>query len=192
MAPILVHLTTHLPTLTTKTLSLLSPRQDNNPPTVTVITGTNDNPPPVTADPDEATTLTGGAIAGIVIGSIAGLLLLIWIIRSCTNLGAPPNKPAAPGKPWYGSVRDEYPPRHASRSRSRHSHRGHHSRTRTVSRERRVGMTEVEGGGGPVLAQPVYVRRESRSRSRGPEGGYAVYGREEVRSGRRRSRSRGY
>ncbi|KAK4170842.1 hypothetical protein QBC36DRAFT_295917 [Triangularia setosa] len=182
MAPIL----SVLPSLTT---DFLSPRQDNTPPTVTVITGTNDNPPPVTADPDETTTLTGGAIAGIVIGSIAGLLLLIWIFRSCSNLGAPPNKPAVPGKPWYGSVRDEYPPRHASRSRSRHSHPGHHSRTRTVSRERRVGMTEVEGG--PVLAQPVYVRRESRSRSRGPEGGYAVYGRDEVRGGRRRSGSRG-
>ncbi|VBB79622.1 Putative protein of unknown function [Podospora comata] len=177
MAPILF---THLPTLTR---NLLSPRQDNNPPTVTIITGTNDDPP-VTADPDETTTLTGGAIAGIVIGSIVGLLLLIWIIRSCTNLGAPPNKPAVPGKPWYGSVREEYPPRHTSRSRSRHSHRGH-SRTRTVSRERRVGMTEVE---------PVYVRREgSRSRSRGVDGGYAVYGREEVRgAGGRRSRSRGY
>ncbi|KAK4198530.1 hypothetical protein QBC40DRAFT_283520 [Triangularia verruculosa] len=181
MAPISYQLNTLLPTLTT---NLLTPRQDNNnPPTVTVITGTNTNPPD-DRDPDDASTLTGGAIAGIVIGSIAGLLLLIWIIRSCTNLGAPPNKPE---KPWYGSVRDEYPPRHASRSRSRHS--GRHARTRTVSRERTVGMTEVRG------VEPVYVRRESRSRSRGRGvdggGGYAVYGREEVRGGRR-SRSRGY
>ncbi|KAL7620611.1 hypothetical protein AAE478_009606 [Parahypoxylon ruwenzoriense] len=38
----------------------------------------------------EATqTLSGGAIAGIVIGSIAGFLLLLWVIRSCGNLGHP-------------------------------------------------------------------------------------------------------
>jgi len=43
--------------------------------------------------PDQTTGLTGGAIAGIVIGSIFGLLLLLWIIRSCMNPGAPPQEP---------------------------------------------------------------------------------------------------
>ncbi|KAH7133239.1 hypothetical protein B0J13DRAFT_561903 [Dactylonectria estremocensis] len=55
------------------------------------------------------TGLTGGAIAGIVIGSVVGVLLLIWIIRSCFNLGAPPQE----REKWY---RD--PPRHRHRSRS--------------------------------------------------------------------------
>ncbi|CAH0050340.1 unnamed protein product [Clonostachys solani] len=50
--------------------------------TVTVV-ATND-------DCVNCTQLSGGAIAGIVIGSIFGFLLLLWIIRSCFNLGAPP------------------------------------------------------------------------------------------------------
>ncbi|RYC54475.1 hypothetical protein CHU98_g11731, partial [Xylaria longipes] len=33
--------------------------------------------------------LSGGAIAGIVIGSIIGFLLLLWVIRSCGNMGRP-------------------------------------------------------------------------------------------------------
>ncbi|KAK4098450.1 hypothetical protein N658DRAFT_561135 [Parathielavia hyrcaniae] len=79
-------------------------------------------------DPDDASTLSGGAIAGIVLGSIAGFLLLVWIIRSCTNLGAPPGDRAVPGRPWYGGVRDEYPPRHrddGDRGRSTGRSRSH-------------------------------------------------------------------
>ncbi|KAL2148980.1 hypothetical protein VTH82DRAFT_1666 [Thermothelomyces myriococcoides] len=87
----------------TRTLPhLLNQRQSQTNPdggTVTVVAGDGDND-----DPDSASTLSGGAIAGIVIGSIAGLLLLIWIIRSCTNLGAPPGDEAVPGRPWYGGV----------------------------------------------------------------------------------------
>ncbi|KAJ9296829.1 hypothetical protein DTO271G3_5028 [Paecilomyces variotii] len=33
-------------------------------------------------------TISGGGIAGIVIGSIAGTLLIIWIIRLCSTPGA--------------------------------------------------------------------------------------------------------
>ncbi|CAH0015925.1 unnamed protein product [Clonostachys rhizophaga] len=48
------------------------------------------------------TQLSGGAIAGIVIGSIAGFLLLLWIIRSCFNLGAPPKERE---KAWLKTAR---------------------------------------------------------------------------------------
>lgn len=37
-------------------------------------------------------TLSGGAIAGIVIGTIAGTLLIIWLIKSCFLPGAPGNR----------------------------------------------------------------------------------------------------
>ncbi|KAF5014842.1 hypothetical protein F66182_14036, partial [Fusarium sp. NRRL 66182] len=37
-------------------------------------------------------SLSGGAIAGIVIGSIAGTLLIIWLIKSCFLPGAPGNR----------------------------------------------------------------------------------------------------
>ncbi|KAL2172308.1 hypothetical protein VTG60DRAFT_6147 [Thermothelomyces hinnuleus] len=96
----------------TRTLPhLLNQRQSQTNPdggTITVVSNDSDD----SSDPDSAKTLSGGAIAGIVIGSIAGFLLLAWIIRSCTNLGAPPGDEAVPGRPWYGGVRGRYAPRH--------------------------------------------------------------------------------
>lgn len=63
--------------------------------------------------------LSGGAIAGIVIGSVFGVLLLLWIIRSCFNLGAPPQE----REKWYNDV-DPAP--------RRHHHRRHRSRSTSV------------------------------------------------------------
>ncbi|KAK4234046.1 hypothetical protein C8A03DRAFT_38190, partial [Achaetomium macrosporum] len=121
----------------TRTLPhLLFQRQTSSTPgaTVTVVTGDTTTDSDTTSnDPDDANDLSGGAIAGIVIGAIAGFLILVWIIRSCTNLGAPPNSEAEPGRPWYGSVRDEYPPRHRSRGRSRHSRRESYRHSRSHS-----------------------------------------------------------
>lgn len=93
--------------------------------TVTVV-ATND-------DCANCVHLTGGAIAGIVIGSIAGFLLLLWIIRSCFNLGAPPKERE---KAWY-KWGDEEPRHH-------HHHRHHHrsgSRRRGRSRSYRASST---------------------------------------------------
>jgi hypothetical protein len=53
------------------------------PATVTVVS---------TPDGTASSSLSPGAIAGIVIGSVLGFLLLLWIWRSCTNLGAPPQE----------------------------------------------------------------------------------------------------
>lgn len=171
----------------------LHPRQSQTNPdgsTVTIITGTNTAQPNDNSNANDANTLSGGAIAGIVIGSIAGFLLLLWIIRSCTNLGAPPGREAVPGRPWYGGVRDEYPPRHPtgggsgrgrspgrSRSASRHSHRHSHHSHHHHRRGSGGGVYEVQE------VPPVLVREGRRSRSRG----YYGYGEEPVA----RSRSRG-
>ncbi|RGP77479.1 oligosaccharide translocation rft1 [Fusarium longipes] len=103
--------------------------------TVTVTSTDNGN---------DAQTLSGGAIAGIVIGSIAGFLLLLWIIRSCLNLGAPPQD----REKWY-HYKEEPRRHHRSRSR-RSSHRS------------------------SISVPPPIVVRDSRSRShrRGRSPGY--------------------
>ncbi|KAJ4415480.1 hypothetical protein N0V85_002704 [Neurospora sp. IMI 360204] len=145
----------------TRTFSPITRRQDAPPAaTVTVVQADKDN------DPDDAQTLSGGAIAGIVIGSIAGLLLLIWIFYSCSNLGAPPTDDKPNGKAWYHGVRDEYPPRHVggarhSRSRSRHSHSRHRGHSTHRSHSRRSSMREVP----VVVAQPTYMYDDRRGRS---------------------------
>lgn len=190
-------------------LHALSPRQTQTTTgpaaTVTVLNSggggnnangnTDNNAPNGNPDPTSTTGLTGGAIAGIVIGSIAGFLLLVWIIRSCTNLGAPPGEEAVPGRPWYGGVRDEYegPPARASRrrsrdgrgrspgpsprrSRSRNEDGGYYYREgsgRARSGSRRMSVAEVQE------VAPVVVREGRRSYGYG-EGG--------VRGSRSRSR----
>ncbi|KAI0452311.1 hypothetical protein F5B21DRAFT_483655 [Xylaria acuta] len=75
-------------------------------------------------------SLSGGAIAGIVVGTIAGVLLLLWIIRSCGIMGTP--------RIWGTTYEPDHekPPPHMStyhantpyarRSHSRHSRRSHH------------------------------------------------------------------
>jgi hypothetical protein len=92
--------------------------------------------------------LSGGAIAGIVIGTIAGTLLLLWLIRSCFNLGAPRQERAS----WYNGVDPEKSHRH---SRHHHHHHGgrHHHRRRSRSSS-------------SISTPPPVVVQSSRSRSR--------------------------
>ena len=114
--------------------------------------------------------LSGGAIAGIVIGSVVGVLLLIWIVRSCFNLGAPPQE----REKWYRDA----PPAHHHRSTSRSHHR---------SRSRRPSVVEVP--------QAVYVQQSrSRSRSQRRPAGQVIYdsNNERGRSGRRRQSGGSY
>ncbi|TWU73790.1 hypothetical protein ED733_004128 [Metarhizium rileyi] len=75
---------------------------------------------------NDTSTLTGGAVAGIVIGSVVGILLLIWVVRSCFSLGAPPGE-------REGLYHDIEPKRHRHHSR-------HHSRPRRYSRTSEVSM----------------------------------------------------
>ncbi|KAI1761163.1 hypothetical protein GGR53DRAFT_41788 [Hypoxylon sp. FL1150] len=110
-------------------------------------------------------TLSGGAIAGIVIGSIAGFLLILWIIRSCSNWGNSnnwgnnfePDHEKPPTHHHYGHS-TRYPREtHGHRSRSRHSH---HS-------PRRTSVVSV--------TRPVYVEQPPRSRGRSPRAPPAAY-----------------
>ncbi|KAI6785481.1 uncharacterized protein J7T54_007124 [Emericellopsis cladophorae] len=75
--------------------------------------------------------LTGGAIAGIVLGTIAGTLILLWLIKSCINFNKPLGEPVE-------KVRYE-PPSH-------HHHHGHHRRSRSSRRRssRRPSRASVE------------------------------------------------
>ncbi|KAK4119107.1 hypothetical protein N657DRAFT_637523 [Parathielavia appendiculata] len=59
--------------------------------------------------------LDGGAIAGIVIGTIVGILIIWWIIKSCTK----PSKPDASRQGWRPSATYVYPAAEGRRSRSR-------------------------------------------------------------------------
>ncbi|OKL61850.1 hypothetical protein UA08_02853 [Talaromyces atroroseus] len=66
-------------------------------------------------------TLSGGAIAGIVLGTMAGTLLLEWLIRACFWPGAPLNKDPEDGGVVYSSTTTS--PASSRRTR-RYSQRG--------------------------------------------------------------------
>lgn len=98
-------------------------------------------PADISGNSSSGTNLSGGAIAGIVIGSIAGFLLLLWIFKSCSNIGAPPQEKREPA--WYdddvggGSRRTRGRSRHNSRRGSYYVHDAHAPR-RSRSREVRT------------------------------------------------------
>ncbi|KAH6651290.1 hypothetical protein F5144DRAFT_626215 [Chaetomium tenue] len=125
------------------------PRQSQIIPTGstgTIITGTNTAQIPNTHR-TYANPLSGGATAGIVLGSLAGSLLPFLILGSCCNLGALQGGGAVPGRSWYGGVRGVYPPRHTTvgegRSRGRSSSRSS-SGSRSRSHRRHSGYGEYE------------------------------------------------
>lgn len=118
--------------------------------------------------------LSGGAIAGIVIGSIVGFLLLLWIFKSLSNLGAPPQEKRDPA--WYD---DDVS---ATRSRSRHGRRASRGSYYVQETRPRRSSREVMR-----VVQPVYVepRRPSRTYVVDKEG-------RQGRRGRSRSTRRSY
>lgn len=112
-------------------------RQDSPPATVTVHANSGGGD----------INLTGGELAGVIIGCIAGTLLILWLIKSCTPGGFFAGPPA----------RDHYHhEKPAHRRRSRHSHSRHRS---------------------PSLSAPapVIVRDYSRSPGRGRRDSRVYY-----------------
>ncbi|KAK6821066.1 hypothetical protein PG987_015466 [Apiospora arundinis] len=177
-----------LPSLLTRTLH---PRQA----TATIITG-------VQTEEVHETTLSGGAIAGIVIGSIVGFLLICWIIRSCCNLG----RPGIWG--YTFGAKDDPPPRKTThvypyrqetyRSRSRHSghHHHHHSHSHSHGRSPRRKSVEIRQVSTVRPAPGYYETTRVESRGRSPAAPPAAYcAPQEARHVRRESRRasrRGY
>ncbi|KAI8623767.1 hypothetical protein F5Y19DRAFT_350050 [Xylariaceae sp. FL1651] len=108
--------------------------------------------------------LSGGAIAGIVIGSIAGFLLLLWIIRSCMNLGHPGiwgstfdsdrEKPSQPPAAYYANG-DPY------RHRSHHSHHSRGPRRVSVVSATQPVVYEQQRGRSPQAPPAAYYGRTS-------------------------------
>ncbi|KAK2057988.1 hypothetical protein LY76DRAFT_616797 [Colletotrichum caudatum] len=127
--------------------------------------------PEATEDAASDNELSGGAIAGIVLGSIAGFLLLLWIVRSCGMWSRPDD--------W--AEKDVYDDRrHRGRSpgarhRRRHSHRYHHETSRSRHSHPSYEINEVRYTQ-PVVydkrrvssspVPPANVYRSSRSRTR--------------------------
>ncbi|TLS31096.1 hypothetical protein PpBr36_03819 [Pyricularia pennisetigena] len=120
------------------------------PATVTVVSTQGGNP---------NQQLSGGEIAGIVIGSIVGFLLIIWLIRwSCGQQRVPDEKPS-----YYHQ--EVSPRRHRSRSHHHHHHR--HSRSRSRGPDVRVVTSHTSGHPGePAEPTRVYYEKRRRSHSR--------------------------
>ncbi|OHF04471.1 hypothetical protein CORC01_00323 [Colletotrichum orchidophilum] len=140
---------------------------------VTTITST----PETTAESASESDLSGGAIAGIVIGSIAGFFLLLWIVKSCGMWSRPNDwsekneydersrryRGRSPSSRYRRRTQHRY---HQEISRSRHSHSRHPS---YVVEEVRYSLPVVSDNkrrtsGSPL--PPAKVYRSSRSKTR--------------------------
>lgn len=111
-------------------------------------------------DNSNAAVLSGGAIAGIVIGSIVGFLLLLWLIRSCLNLN---------NNRYWGN---NFEPEHEKPvKRHRHSHPYHHEKHRSHSRH----SHHSRHGRSPARSRSVEVRPVYYARSKSPRVPTVVY-----------------
>ena len=104
-----------------------------------------------------------GAVAGITLGSVAGFILILWLVYSCINMGNPPS--SAESTVGTASVVVE-------RKRRRRSH--HHSSdsgsgTETVEIRRTTETSRVARDGPHVATGAIIVEEDTRSRSRSPE-----------------------
>ncbi|ODA77183.1 hypothetical protein RJ55_06810 [Drechmeria coniospora] len=140
-------------------------RRKRSTPTATVTAVVSGGGGDCNGGGNSATTLNGGAIAGIVIGYIVGFLLLVWIFRSCFNMGAPPGESR---EAWYHDVEPKRSSHRYHHSRPHH-HREHHHGRSSLSSSMSIPppavVTEM------ARTQPVYVSRGRNrvSRARGGE-----------------------
>ncbi|KAH9903758.1 hypothetical protein F4778DRAFT_790838 [Xylariomycetidae sp. FL2044] len=156
---------------------ILSARQGATTTTVVSESPTSSS----SSDDDGKTALSGGAIAGIVIGSIAGFLLLLWLIRSCVNLNHPEiwGRTFEPEHEKPSASYDHYARRGGSSHRHHSRHGGHHhnhnhnhrSRSRHSHRSspRRVEVVNT------TTTRPVYPEQQVQQRGRSPRAPQAVY-----------------
>ncbi|KAK3349023.1 hypothetical protein B0T25DRAFT_582050 [Lasiosphaeria hispida] len=164
------------PTITIPVLRGLVARQD-----VTVTVAPTVPTTTVTVVPDSTntynttTSLGPGAIAGIVIGVVVGLLLLYWLFRSCNK---PARAPDSNRQGWYDDGRGDA---HAHAHGHRHHHNHHGSRSRSRSHHHRHrSVTPVVLEEKPRRPSATYVvdgrrsRSQRRSRSRSASRGYYV------------------
>lgn len=161
------------PTLADRATRVLHARQSTVTVTVTAAADAAD-----TSDQSASSTnLSGGAIAGIVIGSIAGLLLLLWIFRSCSNLGGPPQEDKREPA-WYDDVAGRGRGR-AGSSSPRHSRgrRGSHHHAREAYAPRRSGSVGVRTVQPVVYAAGAgrHGRAHDKHRRRSRSEGRAYY-----------------
>ncbi|WQF78451.1 hypothetical protein CDEST_03465 [Colletotrichum destructivum] len=134
---------------------------------VTTVTAT-----PETTEESASNELSGGAIAGIVIGSIAGFLLLLWIVKSC-GMWSRPSDWSEKDHPYDDRRRRGRSP--GARHRRRHQRRYHHETSRSKHRRPSYEIDEVRYSQ-PVAYEtrrpsasplpPANVYRSSRSRTR--------------------------
>jgi hypothetical protein len=141
------------------------PRQ-NQGTTITVV-------PETTTVTYTSHSLSGGAIAGIVIGSIVGIILLCLLIRWALRrnqggetVGTPPrhSRHRTTVRHHYSSSRSPHRAHSHSRQYS-HSHSPHRSRSRSASHGHYRRSVEVVGGA-PAMSEPqrVYVDHSRRGR----------------------------
>ncbi|KAK3689389.1 hypothetical protein B0T22DRAFT_171416 [Podospora appendiculata] len=149
------------PTKTLPAVADLVVRQTTATVTVAATTDTT------TTNSSGGSSVGGGEIAGIVIGTIVGILLIWWIVK---RLSSPDKARAEPARSdrqgWYDDDRSRS--RH-SRSRSGHRHQHHHHSRRRSSASRPV-VIEEKTAYAPRRPSATYVQhsdgRVTRSRSR--------------------------
>ncbi|KAI1142301.1 hypothetical protein F5Y05DRAFT_221184 [Hypoxylon sp. FL0543] len=115
-----------------------------------------------------------GTVVGIVLGSIAGFILLLWLIYWCVNLGGPPADLETGSVGNGSSSVVSYRSRPRAHRSHRHSHRSHsdyspHRRTKeTIEITRRTGDIRPEPSPArrPGPDQIVVMEEHDRSRSR--------------------------
>ncbi|ESZ95441.1 hypothetical protein SBOR_4182 [Sclerotinia borealis F-4128] len=115
-----------------------------------------------------------GTIVGIVLGSVGGFLLLLWLLYTCCTLGRP--------SAARSTVTDDVTVRETVRRRSHNSHRSSRPHSRRVTTTEKTEIRRQRSPSPP----PVRIVREEVRRQRSPSPPPVRIVREEVRQETRR------